>query len=77
MTTRTVPFGKMVAHYAQLWLKYRSENSRYDHLIIGTRGGRYESSDLNGRFRRFFRQHSEALTFFSFTGAVTRGPQAS
>jgi len=66
MATRTVPFGNKVALYAQLWLKQRRENSRYDHLIIGDRGGRYESADLDGRFRRFFQQHLEALAIFKF-----------
>jgi integrase len=66
METRTVPFDNQVAKYARLWLKHRRQDCKHDHFIHGDRGGAYESSDLNGRFRRFFNGHPDALAIFKF-----------
>jgi integrase len=66
MKTRTVPFRHKVAKYIPLWLARRNPKCSHDHLIHGDRMGIYDTSDMSGRFRRFFSSHPEAARIFKF-----------
>jgi len=66
MKTRTVPFRDKVAKFVALWQAQRNPKCPHDHLIHGDRMGIYDTSDLSGRFRRFFSSHPEAARIFKF-----------
>lgn len=66
MKTRTVPIRDKVAKFVPLLKAQRDPRCSHDHLIYGDRMGIYQSSDLNGRFRRFFSSYPEAAKIFKF-----------
>lgn len=66
MKTRTVPFRDKVAKFVPLLKAQRDPRCSHDHLIHGDRMGIFQSSDLNGRFRRFFSSYPEAAKIFKF-----------